>query len=119
MNATPRPLYPRGKIRYPLYRSLMPVWTGAENPTPRRGLNARPFIPSASCYTDYEIPAAWCSLLVSLQTITTHQKASRLLMRPEQVRGLKPCELCYYYYYHHHHHHHHHLLYAGYLYLFS
>ena len=99
MNAIPWPFYPRRKIRYTLYRSLVPVWKGTENPTARRGSNAHPFILWTSCYTDYEIPAAWCSLLVSLQTINAHQKASRLLMRTKQVRGLKPCQLYYYYYY--------------------
>jgi hypothetical protein len=48
---------------------------------------------------DYEIPTAWCNLLVSLKTIITHQRAYRLLMRPVQVPGLKPYKLYYYYYY--------------------
>ena len=38
VNVTPRPLYPPGKNRYPLYRRLGghpgPVWTGAKNLAP-------------------------------------------------------------------------------------
>ena len=44
VSTTPRPLYPRGKTRYTLYRRLSgvqgPVWTGAANLVPSTGIRS-------------------------------------------------------------------------------
>ena len=62
VNATPRPLYPREKTRYPLCRRLDGpqgrygrVWKIL--PPPQTGFDPRTVQPVASCYTDWAIPA--------------------------------------------------------------
>jgi len=59
VNVTPRPLYPPGKTRYPLYRRLGRAQgrSGREwKISPPPGFDPRTVQPVASRYTDYVIP---------------------------------------------------------------
>jgi hypothetical protein len=59
VNATPRPLYSRGRDQVPIVReavwALEPLWTSAENLTPA---GVRTVQPVVSRCTDKAIPAA-------------------------------------------------------------
>jgi len=60
VNATPRPLYPPGKTRYPLYRRLDgPQGRSGRvrNISPPPGFDPRTVQPVASRYTDWGTPA--------------------------------------------------------------
>ena len=69
-NATPRPLYPPGKIPYPLYRRLGgppgPVWTGAENLAPT-GIRSpdRPSHSESQYRLRYAGPSSWGTIRFS------------------------------------------------------
>ena len=58
VKATPRPLYPRGKTRHPLYRRLVGIQGRSGQVLkilPIPGFDSRAVLPVASRYTDYVI----------------------------------------------------------------
>ena len=51
------PALPPGKTRYPLYRALDPIWTGAKNLALYTGIRSPTIQPVASRHTDWAITA--------------------------------------------------------------
>jgi hypothetical protein len=72
INATPRPLYTPGKIRYPLYRGLsghLGRSGGAWKISPAPGFDPRDVQPAESRYTDYASITS-CHMFLRLLQVT-------------------------------------------------